>query len=136
MKYFITLFIVAIMNKFIKGRIRSVKYALKGFYLLITTEHAIIAQLCIGACFVVLGYCLGISKTEWMLQTIALGMVLSIESLNTAVEKVCDFIHPEFHDRIGFIKDISAGAFTFAAFTAFTVAAIIYFPYVMAYLSR
>jgi diacylglycerol kinase (ATP) len=57
------------------------------------------------------------------------GLVLSIEGLNTAVEKIADFIHPDYHERIGFIKDIAAGAVFFAALTAIAVGCIIYFPY-------
>ena len=69
-----------------------------------------------------------ISREEWMLQILAFGLVLGIEGLNTAVEKIADFIHPEFHDRIGFIKDIAAGAVLFAASSALTVGALIYVP--------
>jgi len=53
---------------------------------------------------------------------------LGIESMNTAVEKIADFIHPEFHDRIGFIKDIAAGAVMFAALAAVAVGLLIYVP--------
>jgi hypothetical protein len=45
-----------------------------------------------------------------------------------SVEKVADFIHPEYHERIGFIKDIAAGAVFFAALTAIVIGAIIYVP--------
>ena len=48
---------------------------------------------------------------------------------NTAVEKIADFIHPDYHERIGFIKDIAAGAVFFAALTAIAIGCIIYFPY-------
>ena len=61
-------------------------------------------------------------------QVFAIGLVMSVEGLNTAVEKVADFIHPEFHERIGFIKDIAAGAVFFAALTAIVIGAIIYVP--------
>ena len=44
------------------------------------------------------------------------------------MEKVADFIHPEFHERIGFIKDISAGAVFFAAMAAIAIFSIIYIP--------
>jgi len=64
-----------------------------------------------------------------LFQTLAIGLVLSIEGLNTAVEKIADFIHPDYHESIGFIKDIAAGAVFFAAMTALIIAAIIYIPY-------
>ena len=58
----------------------------------------------------------------------AIGLVMSIEGLNTAVEKIADFIHPNYHERIGFIKDIAAGAVFFAAMTAIAIGLIIYLP--------
>jgi diacylglycerol kinase (ATP) len=64
-----------------------------------------------------------------MFQILAIGLVLGIEGLNTAVEKIADFVHPDFHERIGFIKDIAAGAVFLAALTAITIGCIIYFPY-------
>jgi diacylglycerol kinase (ATP) len=53
---------------------------------------------------------------------------MSIEGLNTAVEKIADFIHPNYHERIGFIKDIAAGSVFFAALTAIAIGLIIYLP--------
>jgi diacylglycerol kinase (ATP) len=74
------------------------------------------------------GFYFNITTTEWLFQVFAIGLVMSVEGLNTAVEKVADFIHPEFHERIGFIKDIAAGAVFFAALTAIVIGAIIYVP--------
>lgn len=113
---------------FIKGRIRSLKFALKGAYLLLTTEHSIMVQFSAGIAVTILGFVKDISATEWMLQLLAVGMVLVAESLNTGIEKLCDFVHPDFHKKIGFIKDISAGAATFAAIIAFIIGLIIYIP--------
>lgn len=121
-------------NSFFTGRIKSVKYAVVGAYKLITTEHSVMVQFSVGIIITILGFVFGITKTEWMFQTMAIGIVLATEGVNTAVEKIADFIHPEFHTRIGFIKDIAAGAVTFAAITAFTVGAIIYVPYFKAML--
>ena len=75
------------------------------------------------------GFYFEIDRVEWMMQILVFGLVLSIEGLNTAVEKIADFIHPDYHERIGFIKDIAAGAVFFAALTAIAIGCIIYFPY-------
>jgi diacylglycerol kinase (ATP) len=112
------------------GRLKSMVFALKGAYKLVTTEHSVMVQFSIGIIITIAGFYFEITQTEWLLQTLAIGLVLSIEGLNTAVEKIADFIHPEFHERIGFIKDIAAGAVFFAAMTAIAIGAIIYFPYV------
>ncbi|WLD25033.1 diacylglycerol kinase family protein [Flavobacterium dauae] len=113
---------------FISGRIKSVTYAVKGFYLLITTEHSIITQLIISTAMCFVGLYFKISSVEWMFQILATGLVLTAEGLNTAIEKMCDYLQPNFDKKIGFIKDIAAGAVTFAALTAVIIGAIIYLP--------
>ena len=115
-------------NSFFTGRLKSIGFALKGAYKLITTEHSIMVQFSIAILLVIAGFYFHISREEWMMQTLAFGLVLGIESLNTAVEKIADFIHPEFHDRIGFIKDIAAGAVMFTAIASIVVGLLIYVP--------
>lgn len=118
-------------ERFLSGRVKSLKYAILGAYKLANTEHSVIAQLSVGVFITIAGFYFGISKTEWLFQILAIGLVLSVEGLNTAVEKIADFIHPEYHERIGFIKDIAAGAVFFAAMTAIAIATVIYVPYLI-----
>lgn len=113
-------------DSFLRGRLRSMKFALRGTWLLIATEDSIKAQLFFGAVAVGFGLYFNISNTEWMIQSLIIGMVLVAEALNTAIEKLADFVHPDYHEKIGFIKDIAAGAPSFAAFTALIVAGFIY----------
>ncbi|MBG6109734.1 diacylglycerol kinase (ATP) [Flavobacterium sp. CG_9.10] len=115
-------------NSLLTGRLKSVTYAFKGAVKLITTEHSVMVQFSIGILMAIAGFYFGITKTEWLFQTFAIGLVMSIEGLNTAVEKMADFIHPNYHERIGFIKDIAAGAVFFAALTAIAIGLIIYIP--------
>ncbi len=115
-------------DSFITGRLKSVKYALAGAIKLVTTEHSIMVQFSIGVLMTIAGFYFQISTTEWLFQTLAIGLVLSIEGLNTAVEKIADFIHPDYHNKIGFIKDIAAGAVFFAAISAIIIGLIIYLP--------
>ncbi len=115
-------------DSFLKGRLKSLKFALRGAWLLITTEHSIMVQFSIGILISILGFFMNLSPIEWMFQLLAIGMVLVAESLNTGIEKLCDFVHPDYHNKIGFIKDISAGAATFAAIIAVIIGLIIYLP--------
>lgn len=41
---------------------------------------------------------------------IFIALTFSAEMFNTAIELICDFIHPELHPKIKLIKDVSAGA--------------------------
>ena len=115
-------------NSFFTGRFKSIGFAFKGCVKLIQTEHSIMVQSFVGVVTICLGFYFEISREEWMFQTLALGLVLSVESLNTAAEKIADFINPDYHERIGFIKDIAAGAVFFAAMAAIAIWSIIYLP--------
>jgi diacylglycerol kinase (ATP) len=115
-------------NSFLTGRLKSVGFAVKGAYKLITTEHSVMVQFSLAVIMVIAGFYFDIDRYEWIMQILAFGLVLGIESLNTAVEKMADFVHPEFHDKIGFIKDIAAGAVMFAALAAIAVGLLIYVP--------
>ena len=118
-------------NRFVKGRMKSMVYSIKGAYLLVTSEHSIMVQFFIGVAVTIAGFYFEISSTEWMLQTLAIGLVLAIEGANTAIEKIADFIHPDYHEKIGFIKDVASGAVFYAALAALAVGLIIYYPKVM-----
>jgi len=115
-------------SNFFLNRIKAVKYAAKGFWILITSEKSIIAQVIIGIIMTIFGFIMHISATEWMFQIFSIGLVLVAESLNTGIEKMADFIHPDYHKQIGRIKDISAGAAFFAAIFAVIIGLIIYLP--------
>ena len=119
------------MINFITGRIKAIFYSLKGAFLLLKTEHSIQAQSLIALVFIIAGFFFEISKTEWIFQVLAICLVLTAESLNTAIEKIADFIHPDHNKKIGFIKDISAGAVFFAAIFALFVIYNIYWDKIL-----
>ena len=118
------------MYEFITGRIRGGGYAIKGAWLLIKNEPSIQVQLCIAIAVTFAGFYFDITATEWLCQILAIGLVMAAEGLNTAMEKIADFMHPDFHNKIGEIKDVAAGAVFFAALTAIIVGVIIYIPYI------
>jgi len=95
---------------FIKRRLRGVIFSFKGIKILVKTEDSIKAQLFIGLFAIILGFIFNISLLEWIAQLIVSGLVLVAESLNTAIEKIANFLHPDYHKKIGIIKDVAAGA--------------------------
>ena len=116
------------LRDFIFNRVRAVKYAATGFWILITTEKSIITQMVIAIAVTIFGFIMELSSMEWLFQILAIAIVLIAESLNTAIEKLADFIHPEHNKQIGRIKDISAGAAFIAAIFALIIGFIIYIP--------
>jgi diacylglycerol kinase (ATP) len=73
---------------------------------------------------------LKLSAIDTILILIASFGVLSAEIFNTAIEKICDIIQPEFDKRIGFIKDISAGAVLLMTAASVVVGVLVYWKYV------
>ena len=119
-------------DSFIQGRMKGAKYACKGALILLRTEASIQVQFTIAVLLTIAGFYFEISSTEWMFQIISIGLIISIEGLNTAIEEIADFIHPEFHNKIGLIKDIAAGAVFISAIASTIVGLIIYIPKIIA----
>ncbi|GAA4300101.1 diacylglycerol kinase family protein [Aestuariibaculum suncheonense] len=115
-------------ESFFINRVKSVGYAFKGAVLLLQREASIKIQFVIALCVCAAGFFFNISSTEWILQLFAIGLVMSIEGINTAIEEIANFVHPEHHHKIGYIKDIAAGAVFIASVFASIVGLIIYLP--------
>lgn len=110
---------------------KSVGFAVRGALLLIRTEASIKIQVFLAIVVTITGFYYEISSTEWIFQVLAVSLVLGIEGANTAIEKLCDFVHPDFDKKIGFIKDVSAGAVMFVSVGAIIVGLIIYLPKIL-----
>ncbi len=76
-----------------------------------------------------LGWWLGISREEWAVLALACGLVLSLELMNTAGEKLVDILSPDMDPRYGSVKDILAGGVLTGAVFAAVAGVIIFLPY-------
>ncbi|MGB5357924.1 MAG: diacylglycerol kinase family protein [Eudoraea sp.] len=112
----------------ISNRIKGIGFALRGAWLLIRTESSIQIQIVIAVVMTIAGFVFNLSALEWIVQILAISLVLGVEGINTAIEKMSDFVHPEFNEKIGFIKDVSAGAVMFVSIGATIIGLLIYLP--------
>lgn len=71
------------------------------------------------------------SAGEWLVILLCIGAVISLEMLNSAVEKLCDIVHAEYHPVIKIVKDVAAGAVLFASIISVVIALIIFLPKIM-----
>ncbi|WP_298759343.1 diacylglycerol kinase family protein [uncultured Psychroserpens sp.] len=115
-------------ESFFINRLKSIGYAFKGAVYLIKTESSIKIQVFCAIAVTIAGFYFDISRTEWLFQIAFIGLVMSLEGMNTAIEYISDFIHPDRHETIGKIKDIAAGAVFIAAISAAVAALVIYLP--------
>jgi diacylglycerol kinase (ATP) len=81
---------------------------------------------------VVAGFVFGISRGEWIAVILAIGLVLTAEAFNTAIESVVDLASPGQHPLAGRAKDVAAGAVLLAAVTAAVVGALVFGPRLLA----
>jgi diacylglycerol kinase len=117
------------MSKFsISKRLNSFKFAFQGIKLLFLHEHN--AWIHLAAIFVVLscGVFFNISSIEWISVIFAIGIVLTAEAFNTAIEQIANFIQPEQDQKIGHIKDLAAGGVLISAISSLIVGIIIFLP--------
>ncbi|TFJ94084.1 diacylglycerol kinase family protein [Lentibacillus salicampi] len=65
---------------------------------------------------------------KWLMIIVAIGFVLAVELLNTAIEKMLDYLKPDIHPHAKVIKDLAAGAVLVSAMTAAVVGLLVFLP--------
>jgi diacylglycerol kinase len=113
----------------IAGRMRAFGYAFAGLVYAFKIGHAIWIQSAIAAVVILLGIYLHISMNDWRWIALAIALVWTTEILNTAVETVCDALHPEHHPVIGVAKDAAAGAVLMVGLGAMVIGLLTFWPY-------
>lgn len=102
--------------------------AFNGIYQAFKSEFSLKFQLVVAIFIVFSGVFFNLCKVEWMLVILCIAGVISAELFNTAIEKLCDKVEPNYDKKIGLIKDISAGAVLITAIASFFVGLIIFLP--------
>ncbi len=110
------------------GRLRSIRYALRGLIDVYTAEHNLWIHTIAAVIAILLGIILEINRYEWIVITIAIGMVFSAEFFNSAVERMVDYFCQAKDIRAGIIKNISAAAVLITAMISLIAGLIIFIP--------
>lgn len=112
------------MKKFIW----SLKFAWTGILQFFSKERNGQIQTVLGITAIVLGFILSITPVQWLLVLFCIGLVLSLEMINTAIEKFCDLVTTDFHPAIKIIKDVAAGAVLVASLFSLVIGLVIFIP--------
>lgn len=75
------------------------------------------------------GFVFQISKMEWIAVLSCSFLVLICEIFNTAIEKLCNHVSPQYDVHIGKVKDISAAAVFISAILSLVIGIIVFIPY-------
>ena len=85
-------------------------------------------QLCVAAAVVALAVGLGVSTTDWIAMLLCIAMVLGLEMLNSALEKLSDLVQEDFHPVIKTVKDVAAAAVLFVSLISIVIGCIVFLP--------
>ena len=111
--------------------IRSLRFAIHGIFQFFLRERNGQIQGVIALVVMAAGFFFGITKAEWLYVLICTALVISLEMLNSAIERVCNMYTTEFHPAIKIIKDVAAAAVLWSALISLIIGVIIFLPYVI-----
>ena len=112
----------------LRKRIQSFRYAFSGLWFVLKHEHNFRIHLLAAVVAVLAGFYFDISTYEWLAIILVITLVLSLEMVNSAIEKLADVVSPEKNEQIKVIKDMTAAAVLLAAMASLVVAALIFIP--------
>ncbi len=112
-----------------KNRIKSITHAFRGMRDLFRQEPNAKIHLLAAVLVVVVGIYFDISKMDWALVMIAIGMVLTAELFNTSIEELCNKVSPDYDPLIKKSKDFAAAGVLITALTAIIIGGIVFIPY-------
>lgn len=116
----------------IKRLIKSFKYALKGLYLVIRDEQNFRVHIIFSLLALFSSWFFQISKIELIIVILLIALVMLMEVINSAIERVTDILKPRINNFVMEIKDIMAAAVMLASIVSIIVGLIIFVPYLLA----
>lgn len=114
------------MKKFFKGFI----YAFSGIKVAVG-ETNMKFHIAVAVLVVMAGVLFGISPVEWVACILSIALILSLETINTAIEHLCNHVSPHIHPEIKAVKDAAAAAVLLASIGVAVVGLIVFVPYVI-----
>ncbi len=115
-------------EKGLKKFINSFSYPIKGLKYAYRNEQNLAFDIGMSILVVIAGFLFKVSISEWALLALTIGIVLSLELINTAIEAVVDLVTEDYHPLAKVAKDTSAAAVFICAIASVIVGLIIFLP--------
>ncbi len=111
-----------------QSRLASFRNAFSGLWFMLRTQRNAWIHAAATVCVVAVGLWVSLSRTEWAVLALTIGLVWMAEFINTALEAVVDLASPDIHPLAKVGKDVGAAAVLVAAFTSVIVGLLILGP--------
>ncbi len=115
----------------IKKLEKSFSYAFRGLVFVLRHEQNFRIQLFVGFLALVAAFFFHISLNQFLILLCMICVVLILECVNTAIEKVSDIVKPRLSEQVKIVKDIMAGAVLLASAFSLLIGICIFLPYLM-----
>ncbi|GKV68049.1 diacylglycerol kinase [Sporosarcina sp. NCCP-2716] len=111
-----------------KRYFKAFSYAWSGIVHGALHERNVKSHIAAAAAVLLAGWLTGLSRMEWMIIIILIGLMIALELLNAAVERAVDLVTGEFHPLAKQAKDLAAGAVLVFAISSAIIGALIFLP--------
>jgi len=112
-----------------KRLLKSFSYAFRGLVKTFLEEQNLKIQTTVGLAVLMLALFFRITRLEWVSLVLAISLVILLEIVNSAVERITDVLKPRINSYVKEIKDIIAAGVLLASISATVVGIIIFWPY-------
>ena len=115
------------MKKFIA----SLLHAIRGIRVGVMEHRNLKVQVGVAFATLIAGFFLDVSNLEWCLILLCIGLVISLELVNSAIEGLVDLVAPEWQPLAGKVKDLAAGSVLFFSLISLCVGIILFRKYLL-----
>jgi len=110
--------------------------ALRGIGYCLKNEKHMRIHLIFAASAMFLSWYFRLAVREWLPIIFSITLVITLEMVNTAIERTVDLYTGEKHPLAKAAKDVAAGAVLVAALNALVIGAVVFLPKICKYFSN
>lgn len=120
------------MNPRKQNFLNAVLNAFNGLYIFFKKERNGQIQFVVAVGVIITGFYFQINSIQWLVILLCVAVVISLEIINSALEKLSDMLEPNYNLSIKIIKDMAAAAVLWAALLSVIIGLIIFIPKIIA----
>ena len=115
---------------------RSARDAASGLLWAVGNARSLQLGFAVVIVLLAIGVALRVGPVELAIMVLGGTLLLAVETLNTAIETLCDYLHPNPDPRIGRVKDVAAGASLVCELGGLAVLLLILVPHVLSWIGH
>jgi diacylglycerol kinase len=110
---------------------KSFVYASEGLIKALKDEPNLKIHFTFAILAITLAVILKLSNIEFAILTLSIGMVITLELINTMLEALVDLVSPEIKPQAKVAKDVSAAAVLMSAIVSLVIGALLFLPKIL-----